>query len=106
MSDESNSTRPDEPAAKKNIIPKIVWLFIAFSPCAVAIICMKIVGNPSQWMLTSLFILNGVCSFASAGKLLDGMKSRQAQIAYRFTLGLFFFIMNIFIALFVGCSAD
>ena len=99
----NNSSEPIKPNGDINPFPRIIWLFCAFVPSALAIVSFKI-KNPGQWLAPSLLILAVVCSFASALGLLSGMKDKIVRSILAVLLAIVFFILNVLIALFVGCS--
>ena len=84
-------------------VRKIIWLFAAFFPGVAGIICLNI-KNPGSWLFPALLILNLVFSVASSVGLVKGMKNEGSQFALGFFLTGFFFVLNAFIVLFVGCS--
>ena len=101
---EVEPSQPTEPHKKGNPISKIIWLFAAFIPAAVAMGCMMMKVDFGNGVLILLFILNAACSHIAAAKLLDGLKNKQMQIGLRTLLGFAFFLLNVVIAVYAGCS--
>jgi ascorbate-specific PTS system EIIC-type component UlaA len=100
MNEEPNP--PPEPE-NTNPIPIMLWLLVAFLPSVVSIGLMRLKNTPSE-MLTGLVILAGACCVSSAFGVLRGVK----EVGLRVLLGLFlaggFFVLNVIIVIFVGCS--
>src|SRR4051812_11324600 len=101
MTEESN-----RPIDGKKPLPKIIWLFCAFIPSAVAMACLndKTANFFGEFFLLLLIILDATCSLISAAKLLGGVKKFETRFVLSIFLGLFFFALNAFITMLVGCS--
>jgi len=81
--------------------PKFLWLFCAFAPSLIAI---PMLNAAVPALAPLLFGLNVLCSLSAGIGLVRGITSEIA----RFFLGLFlagiFFVLNVMIVIFVGCS--
>jgi len=97
---ENNSKPPTE---DEIAFRKMFSLFAGFAPSMVAIACFHL-KNPGQSLLPLLIILNLICSIVASIGLLRGMKNEGLQILFSFLLIPFFFVLNVLIAIFVGCS--
>jgi hypothetical protein len=98
----SNDTNPG--SGNRAGALKVLWLFCAFIPSVVAISCLKI-PNPGQDLLAVLLFVDLVGSFAGAAGLLSGsISNKGVQSVVICFLATFFFILNIVITVFVGCS--
>ena len=102
MNEEDNPPNPP-PGTDAQIIRKILWLLAAFLPSIIAITClpMKNLGPGMFWFLA---ITNLVCSTAASAGLMAGIKGDGARFFWVLLLIPFFFILNIVIVVFVGCS--
>jgi hypothetical protein len=99
MNDESN-----QPGGNGTGALKVLWLFCAFIPSAVAIASLKI-QNAGPALIPVLALVNFACSFGAAAGLLSGsVTNKGAQSVLVFFLGVFFFGLNCAITVFVGCS--
>jgi hypothetical protein len=91
------------PNDQSDPLTKIGWLFCAFLPGAVAAICFQAKFDPN-WLLPALLALNVACSFFSSFGLLRGMTDKLFESGMALILSVIFFVLNVVIALFVGCS--
>jgi hypothetical protein len=99
MSDEPNPT----PGEDKKILLKILYVFIAFLPSLVGIASFQL-KNQGQGLIQFLFFLNLICSIVASLGLAQGIKSDGLQFLLNLFLIPAFFVMNVLIVLFVGCS--
>ena len=99
MSDEPK--QPKEPDGEGKSSAKISWLFFAFLPSVIAIICFK---TNSAGLFPALLILNLFCSMISSFGLIRGIKNKFAAFFVGLFLVLFFLLVNTLIAVFIGCS--
>jgi hypothetical protein len=101
MSDEM--LPPEKPNDETHFGSKMAWLVCAFIPCLVAILCFQI-QNPPPSLFRFLLFLNSVCALCSGIGLLGGLKDKVVRVILGVFLGSVFFVLNVFIVLFVGCS--
>jgi hypothetical protein len=93
-------SQSNRPGNQKN---PAIWLLCAFVPSLVAIPCWGL-KSPVPALVPLLVILNIVCSLTAGIKLLGRTKAQDLRIALGFLLGVFFFVMNVVVVVFVGCS--
>ena len=91
------------PEKEKSLIPNMLWLTCAFVPSATIIACLKI-KNPSQSLFSYELLLDLVCSFAAAFGLLRNVKDTVHRAFLTVGVAVLIFMMNIAIAIFIGCS--
>jgi len=101
MSDETNP--PQKPDDENNSGLKFLWLFCAFVPSLVAISFMGM-KNPPQWFGVFALFLDAACSLLAGVGLLSGMKDQVVRVILGVFLGGVFFVLNVIIVVFVGCS--
>ena len=101
MSDEPN--QPNQPNGEGRQFLLLVWLLCAFVPSLVGILSLEIKNAP-QGLGILLLILNAGCSLCSGIGLLSGIKDQVLRVIFGVLLGGFFFVLNVFIVIFVGCS--
>jgi len=96
---------PPTPLVKpeRKRVPGILWLLEAFIPSVVALGIME-KANASPYLGVALSILCVVCSVIAAVGLVRGMRSLAMQIILGIFLAGFFFIMNVVVVVFIGCS--
>lgn len=82
---------------------KLIWLLCAFIPSLVAIPCLGIKNMP-QWLGLSLLMVNAGCSLFAGIGLLSGIKDPAIRVILGVLLGGFFFVLNVIIVIFIGCS--
>jgi len=82
---------------------KIRWLFVAFIPTALGLLCTAI-KNQSPVILPILLILNLALSTAAAAGLTGDMKKEAARNFLALFLIFFFFVSNVILVLLVACS--
>ena len=102
MNEESNLPKPPPNEGDESVL-KVIWLLAAFVPSLIGIACLHI-KNQGQVLLPLLVVLNLVLSVAASVGLVRGMKNGGAQFIIGFFLIPFFFVLNVLIVLFVGCS--
>jgi hypothetical protein len=73
MSNEPN--QPKEPGKDSKPLLKIIWLFFAFFPSTIAIVCFK---TNNVGLFPVLIILNLFCSIVSGLGLIHGIKNKFA----------------------------
>ena len=91
-----------EPPPKESGL-KFLWLLAAFVPSVAGIVCLNMRPVP-QHLLTFILLASFFSSFVCSFRLLSHMKDKTHQSLCAALLGVFFFGLNIVIALFVGCS--
>jgi hypothetical protein len=97
MSDEINP----KPELKDNTGIIVLWLLFAFVPCFVAI---PLMNNPSPTVSGGLLILTVTCSLCSGIGVLRGVKNQAARILLGLVLAGVFFVLNVIVVVFIGCS--
>jgi len=102
MNEESNLPKPPPNEGDESVL-KAIWLLAAFVPSVIGIACFQ-VKNPGRGLLPLLIALNLILSVAATVGLVRGMKSGGAQFIIGLFLIPFFFVLNVLIVLFVGCS--
>src|SRR5690242_19856356 len=104
MDEELKETnQSNRPNGNDEIPREFVWMFCAFLPGLVAILCLEF-KNPPQWLWGSLLLLNVLCSLSSGIGLLAKMKDQALQFIFGVLLAGLFFVLNVVIVIFVGCS--
>jgi len=98
---ETPPTPPETPGRKP--APKILWLLVAFIPSVAALFTTQYI-NQHGYLVAVLLILGVVCSIVAAMELVRGMKSLAERVAVGIFLAGFFFVANVVIAVFIGCS--
>jgi hypothetical protein len=88
----------------KNSGHPILWLLLAFAPSVVGIICIKAklflpLSSPV------LLVLDVACSVLSATVLARRAKSQGLRVVLTVLMFGFFFLFNIILTLFVGCTS-
>jgi Na+/H+ antiporter NhaC len=83
---------------------KVMWLFAAFLPSVIGIACFNL-KHPGQWMLPILVLINAIISVVAGTRLVKGMKDELVQGLLAAFLVIFFFVLNAFIVIFVGCTS-
>jgi len=99
MSDEIQP--PPDPRETETPGVTIIWLLVAFVPSFLAIPRIR---NPSSFVGEWLWLLGGGCCVLSAFGVLRGVKSLGMRIFLGLLLAGFFFVLNIFIVILIGCS--
>jgi len=102
MNQESNQTNP-QPDQNYDSIHKVVWMIAAFVPSVIGIACLQI-KNPGNGLFPILVMLNLALSVAASIGLVRGMKNTGSKILLGLFLSAFFFVLNVVIVVFVGCS--
>jgi hypothetical protein len=102
MSEEQNAPEPPPNDGNKSV-PKIIWLFAAFIPSVIGIGCLH-VKYQGRGLLSFLLLLNLIFSVASSVGLVRGMKPSAIRAIMAIFFIIFFFVLNVFIVSFVGCS--
>jgi hypothetical protein len=92
----------DNPPPNSNAPTGILWLFVAFIPSVVGIICFQ--TKSGLGLLPILVIVNIGCSIFGAAGVVRGIKSEGTRIVLGVLLMPVFFVLNAFIVLAVGCS--
>jgi hypothetical protein len=82
---------------------KIIWVIVAFLPGLIGIIVVS-TTNTDNGALSFLIILNIACSIAASVGLVRGMEVRWVQVLVAFLLIPAFFVINMIIVIFVGCT--
>ena len=98
MSDTNPSPTPGE---DKKILLKILFVFIAFLPSLAGVACLQLINQGHGLFL---FVLNLICSIVASLGLAQGIKSIGLQVFLNLFLIPAFFVMNVMIVVFVGCS--
>lgn len=83
--------------------PPMLWLFVAFVPSLVSIPLLR-ARNPPQWSLIALLFLAAACCLCSGLGLLARMKDQVVRIVLGLVLAGVFFVLNVLVVLFIGCS--
>ena len=94
---------PNRPNETKEQLSPVVWLVCAFIPSLMAIACLSMRNSPS-WLGFWLVVANAGCSLAAGIGLLSGIKMQVVRIIIGMLLAGFFFVLNVFIVVFAGCS--
>jgi hypothetical protein len=81
----------------------VLWLFLALTPSVAGIICLKTGLFPAS-VLPALVVLDVACCAFAAAALTNGIKDDGVRIVLAVLTFGFFFLFNIFIALYVGCT--
>ena len=79
----------------------VLWLLFAFLPSLIAI---PLINNPSPSIGAWLFPLGGGCCLIAAFGVLRRMKDPILRIVLGLLLAGLFFVVNIIIVVFIGCS--
>ena len=99
MSEETNQT--PEPNKADRAGQTVFWLLFAFVPGLVSIPLMRARSDVSM----SLFmVLAGACSLCSGFGVFRRVESQLTRILLGLFLAGFFFVVNVFIVILVGCS--
>jgi uncharacterized membrane protein YphA (DoxX/SURF4 family) len=102
MSEENQFSQPP-PGDEGKTFPKILWLFVALFPSALAFVCFRFTRVDST-VPAVLAVVDLVCSVAAGIGLARGIKSAAAKAFLAFVLCVFFFILNAIIVLLLGCT--
>ena len=81
--------------------PRWLWLFCAFAP---ALVTISIIDSIGPGLMPVLFGLNVCCSSAAGMGLVRGIQHNVAQLFLGLFLVAIFFVLNIVIVIYVGCS--
>jgi len=102
MSEESS---PD-PKKTSNAGLAVVWLIVAFVPSLIALPMAKpmVNGNPPI-PLGLLLVMGAGCCFGSAFGILRKVERPEQRIFLAAFLGIGFFVLNVIIVVFIGCSS-
>jgi hypothetical protein len=81
---------------------RVLWILGAFIPSILGITSIR--SNNGQ-VLPVLILINFICSIVCAGGTMRGsMKNKSVELFLAFCLAAFFFVFNLIIVVFVGCS--
>jgi hypothetical protein len=98
-------TNPKPPVEDKVIIEKMASLVVVFVPSILAIFLISFKYAPS-WILPVLAILNLLCSAVGSVGLVRGLKHDSMKFLLVCVLVPFFFLLNVLIVIFIGCSGQ
>ena len=79
------------------------WLLLAFVPSVIGVLSLQIKNASPIWGIL-LVMLAVACCCASGIGLLSKMENRGLGIFLGLLLGAGFFVLNVIIVIFVGCS--
>lgn len=103
MNPEENSPNAPPDGAGGNPVSTVFWLFVAFIPTLVSLLLFE-TKNPSQWSFRALLFLSAACCLCSGFGVLARMKDLVLRIALGLILAGVFFVLNLIVVLFIGCS--
>lgn len=84
-------------------VSTVFWLFVAFIPSMVSLLLFQ-TKNPPQWSLSALLFLAAACCLCSGLGVLARMKDQVVRIVLGLVLAGVFFVLNVLVVLFIGCS--
>ena|SRR5579863_9073404 len=102
MNEESSLPQPP-PSERDKSFRKVMWLLAAFVPSALGVACFHLKERGRE-LLPYVVVVNLVISVAASVGLVRGMKNAGAQFILGLFLIPFFFVLNVLIVFFVGCS--
>jgi len=98
----SESETPESPEGKRHPLRKVVWLFVALMPSAVALYSKT--DSDLAGLLRRLIIINAAFSLVAAVGLVWGIMEPVGGFFLAFFLCCFFFILNVTVVVAVACA--